>query len=180
MNFTVEGNPVWFFGITGTVKGLQNWSDTAVSSSRDASGHLRISSNANDRQSFWIVTDSGREHEVKDANVSCREGQRVTLIWGASQGIDKGCYTIFFNHNTNILETFPLDNLGKGFKSCQYTKIELMFLILTGISCVLVITIPIFWITEQICDNNSNNRGKIYQEFSKKLLKNNDFIKKIS
>lgn len=180
MNFTVEGNPVWFSGITGTVKGLQNWSDTAVSSSTNAAGNFQITSKTTDRQSFWIVTDSGREEEVKNANVSCRDGQKVTLIWGASQGTKAGSYTTFFNHNTNTLKDFRLCDLREGFKSCNPTKIEWMFLILTGISCVLVITIPIFLITYLITEYTRSTRAEIYQEFSRKLLKNNNFMKEIS
>lgn len=180
MNFTVEGNPVWFFGITGTVKGLQNWSDTAVSSSRDASGNLRISSNANDRQSFWIVTDSGREHEVKDANVSCREGQRVTLIWGASQGIEKGNYTIFFNYNINSFTDFSTDNVEKSFKACRTTTSEDVFFLLTLLSCITIIGIPIFLITAHKIFNRTKKQAQKYIDFSKQLLKNHEFIKEIS
>lgn len=179
MNFTVEGNPVWFFGITGTVKGLQNWSDTAVSSSTNASGNIQISSNTTNRQSVWIVSDNGREHEVKNANVSCRDGQRVTLIWGASQGTQDGYYTIFFNHNTNMLESFPLVVSQPGFKSCYATKSEWIFLIISLLCCVFIITIPIFFITYSIVKNRTINRTKIYQEFSKKLLENSIFMKEI-
>lgn len=99
MDFTIDGNPVWFYGITGTVQGLQNWSSSKINSSggggiltRDG-GYIKpvkTTTTVTQHQKFWIVSDKGREYEVNNPKFHCRNGQKVTLIWGASKGKTNG------------------------------------------------------------------------------------------
>lgn len=181
MDFTVvDDYPVWFFGITGTVKGLHNWSNTAVSSSINAAGHIQISSNTTDKQNFWIIADSGREYEAKDVNLSCRDGQKVTLIWGASKDEKIGKYLLFFNHNTNLKEKFISKSAAAAFKSTFPSIGEEIFIILLLISCITIITIPICILFFSIFNKRAENRMKIYVEFSEKFLDNPSFMKEIS
>jgi hypothetical protein len=118
MDFTIDGDPVWFHGITGTVKGLRNWSSSDVSSSGGGGfvtkegGYIappKITTTVNQHQKFWIVSESGHEKEVSNPNLHCRDGHWVTLIWGNDKSKENGGFLLFKNHTTNekyLLNTF--------------------------------------------------------------------------
>ncbi|MFH7812862.1 MULTISPECIES: hypothetical protein [Acetobacter] len=116
MDFTIDGNPVWFHGITGTVKGLRNWSSSDVSSSGGGGfvtkegGYIaspKITTTVNQHQKFWIATTDGHEKEISNPNLHCRDGHNVSLIWGADKDRKDGSYLIFKNHSTQEVYLFP-------------------------------------------------------------------------
>ena len=183
MDFTIDGNPVWFYGITGTVQGLQNWSSSDVSTSGIGSSAdpVRITSATQQHTNFWIVTDKGREVEIDNPNFRCREGHKVTLIWGADKGKAKGAHVLFLNHNTN--EIFPIKDSDK---YSQFKKIGCFYLEImnTGIQlCMTIILspagIPIFIFGLIMWVIKSQSIPK-YDNFIKSLLQNKEFMQSIS
>ncbi|GBQ72470.1 hypothetical protein AA0474_2712 [Acetobacter lovaniensis NRIC 0474] len=118
MNFTIDGDPVWFNGITGTVKGLQNWSSSnvnlpdgedSVTKENSYTEQANIITPLNRHQKFWIVTPDGREKEISDPKLHCREGDCVSLIWGNDKDRKNWNYLVFKNHTTK--ETYFLENV---------------------------------------------------------------------
>ncbi|MFT8542908.1 hypothetical protein [Acetobacter sp.] len=137
MNFTIDGDPVWFNGITGTVKGLQNWSSSnvnlpdgedSVTKENGYTEQANIITPFNRHQKFWIVTPDGREKEISDPKLHCREGDYVSLIWGNDKDRKNWNYLVFKNHTTK--ETYFLENVFCTKKPSKMTihQISIVFL----------------------------------------------------
>lgn len=193
MKFTIDGSPVWFHGISGDVYSLQKWTSTSLKSD-GGGGYIhpvyggqinapQIRSSTEQHQNFWIVSPSGHEREMSDANIRCREGQRVTLIWGASEGVEDGKYLLFYNHNTDSITFYDDAFSGKSsFKdlnasaSESHMSIIIWTLAIPTLGISLLFFIPlIIKMARRIAPITQK-----YRLFTQELLKNPDFISSIS
>lgn len=189
MDFTIDGDPVWFNGITGTVKGVQNWTSSNVNASggggvvtRDG-GHIapaQVTTTVDQHQRFWIATENGLEKEIDNPNFHCRDGHKVTLIWGADKGKETGGNVLFLNHNTG--EITNLNLLVEYFQKITggYKLIKILSIIL----CITIYGIPIGFPLYIYFSSKSNKiKHSIeleYRCFIKNLLQNRDFMQSIS
>ena len=113
MDVEILGQTMWLSGIRGKVGGIQKWTETHVRSeggggqvygnSHYVSGSFtpaKVSSTIVNRQSFWIVgPNSGKEVEIH-GNYQVRDGQDVTVIWGALKNQRNGTRLFIHNRNT--------------------------------------------------------------------------------
>ena len=101
----IEGEKMWFCGMTGVIAGEKKWSESRTQGG--TVGHpgggvgVRISTTVSTRHEFWLVSPDGDERcvEFGNSNVSVREGQLMTAIWGAAAKTDKGPYLMLRNNN---------------------------------------------------------------------------------
>lgn len=214
MDFTVDGDPVWFHGITGTVKGLQNWSSSNVSSSGGGGvvtkegGYIaptKITTTVDQHQKFWIVATDGREKEISNPNLHCRDGHNVSLIWGNDKSKENGGFLIFKNHSTQEVYLFP--KWTHSFKSIakfmSYARLILVAFLIDIVALIIlnnennkyygdspfiigflffVFLISLVPLTVLLVLNEKNCRKKIkiYSTFAESLLKNKEFMQSIS
>ncbi|RRA47885.1 hypothetical protein D1Y84_05820 [Acidipila sp. EB88] len=88
--------------MTGTVAGEKKWSESRTTGgSTGAYGHVRINTTVNTRHEFWLVAPDGEEKCVKLGNsqLSVRENQVMTAVWGARNGRESGPFLMLRNHN---------------------------------------------------------------------------------
>lgn len=58
--------------------------------------------------SFWIVNDIENEHFSFDYEIiPMLDGHRISVVWGALKGKEKGTYKYIYNHNTGFGTFIP-------------------------------------------------------------------------
>ena len=144
---------VWFNNASGQVKGLRIWSETRVSGG-GGGGHtgpyggfsnpVAVTSTVTVKREFWVVTKTGQEHHIiyDEGNFSVREGQTVTVIWGASSSQNSGPYLALSNPSYNngtvyrlssnyegLLYQMGLGNKGKPGKIGWIIAVVLVFIL---------------------------------------------------
>ena len=139
MDAVIDGHQMWFSSQTGEVAGVKKWSSTTVTSS-GGGGYVhpehggvvsapRVSSSVHQHQTFWVISPNGQETEVNNDDIlggfSCREGQSVSLIWGARKGEQKGRYLLIRNNATNEVRFFLNQNFTQSFPEFSNSWITL-------------------------------------------------------
>ncbi len=104
-----DGTQVWLCKRTGIVDSVKDWSETYVSSSggggylQEGTGHVSaptVSSTSVHRQVFFLKYEDGTQEEFQTTLISVGAGHKVTTVWGAKQGKDKGHNLGLYNHTT--------------------------------------------------------------------------------
>mgnify|MGYP001172345439 FL=1 len=191
MDFQFNNQTIWFHGITGTVKSVQKWSSTSVSSSGgggfvhpEYGGHVQsaqVSSTVSQHQSFWIVAPDGREKSVENADLPCRDGQSVTLIWGAVKGAKTGQFLVAKNNTTGETAYFDVTNYTDSFPSIGRGGFLLVWFLGYAALCAILVPTLILWIVvppiaKAHLTSIINKRADPYRRFATNLLSNKEFL----
>jgi len=115
MDIEVLGKAMWIHGIRGTVRGLNQWTQTTTQTTSGSAVHTggghyvinapQVNTNTTRHQTFWVVAPSGREHQVS-GNYPLRDGHEVSVVWGGLKGASASGHFICQNLTT-----------GNGWKS---------------------------------------------------------------
>ena len=109
--YKTDRGSVEFFAFHGRVIDSDKVSETHVSSSggdvwTDANGNahstpLTVSSTSVTNHDFWIMTDDGKEQNIKliGHDVPLRVGQRITVLYAQIEGGETGWPAAIINHN---------------------------------------------------------------------------------
>lgn len=99
---TIGSDKVWLSAITGAVAGEKKWSESRTSGTASPTyGHTHITTRVNTRHEFWLVAPDGEEKCVQlgDSQISVRENQVLTAVWGALNKHNNGPFLLLRNHN---------------------------------------------------------------------------------
>lgn len=92
--FNIDGFKDSFQSITGTIAGKNSMSETIVQGSAGYSTPVNLSSATVVHDQLFLIDGKGQEHALKlrDWDVACRTGHRMTLIWKAKKTHNPNLY----------------------------------------------------------------------------------------
>ncbi|AQS87470.1 hypothetical protein AA101099_2922 [Neoasaia chiangmaiensis NBRC 101099] len=149
MDIEVLGKTMWLHGIRGTVRGLNQWTQTTTQTTSGSAVHTggghyvinapQVNTNTTRHQTFWVVAPSGREHQVS-GNYPLRDGHEVSVVWGGLKGASASGHFICQNLTTGngwkstagLPGTISLHGMRK--LTLQYVLLIILCLTIGGIS----------------------------------------------
>ena len=140
----------------------------------------QISSTVSQHQSFWIVAPDGREKSVENADLPCRDGQSVTLIWGAVKGAKTGQFLVAKNNTTGETVYFDVTNYTESFPSIRSGSVLFVWFLYAAL-CIMLVPTLILWIVvppiaKAHLTSTINKRADPYRCFVMNLLSNKEFL----
>jgi hypothetical protein len=163
-----DGTQIWLGKDTGIVESVKDWSETHISSSggggyvSGGSGYVpapTVSSRSVHRQVFFLKHEDGTQGECNTNLINVSVGHKVTKVWGAKQGKDRGGNLGFYNHTTNKqafygLKEYDYRDFGQRRLGCLFSAVLFLSfscLLLYGCLKSMVPSVahqpdPLFWI----------------------------------
>lgn len=145
MEYMIRDVPVWLCYQRGIIHDQRQWSETVLTS-YGSTGYIssrnsenipfpQVQSFTRRYQTFWLVSENGKETQVSNAYFPCRNGQEAILIWGGRKGKNAGRQLLIYNTSTRGRTEFKLNMIL--FRE-EYIKICLREGIIYGLLFILI------------------------------------------